>query len=363
VAREACEPFTIEALDLDNPRADEVLVEVHSVGICNADVEIRDQWWSMPLPAVFGHEGAGVVKAVGSEVTSVGPGDRVVMTFDACGRCRLCEGGHPAYCQEFLARNLSGGRSDGTHALHTPAGEPIRDRFFGQSSFATHALATERNVVRIDQDVDMDYLGPLGCGVQSGVGTVINSLRPDAGSSIVVFGVGSVGLSAVMAAKLVGCRSIVAVDVEPARLGLALELGATDVIDSSRVNPVSAVQQLTGMGASYAVDTTGFSDVARQAVDSLAPLGRCAILGMGPEGTEFAVDMTNLLIPGRSVTGVMKGDCRPSEFIPQLIDFSIQGRLPYERLVDTYPLSDINKAVEDLANAKTVKAVLKPQLC
>jgi aryl-alcohol dehydrogenase len=362
VAREECEPFTIEDVELDEPRSDEILVEIHSVGLCQADVTIKDQWMPMPLPAVFGHEGAGIVSAVGSEVTTVVPGDKVVLTFDSCGQCSLCHSGHPAYCLELLARNLSGSRMDGSNALHGTGGEKIHGNFFCQSSFATHSVATERNVVKLDDDVDLDHAASLGCAVQSGAGTVVNRLRPEAGSSIAIFGAGSVGLSAVMAAKLVGCTTIVAVDIQPDRLGIAFELGATHVIDSSRVNPVSAIQQLTGFGVGYSVDTTGVPEAGRQAVDSLAPLGTCAILGMGPPGSELAIDMTNLLIPGRAVIGVTRGDSRPQDFIPQLIEFHDQGRLPYDRLVDTYALADINKAVEDSENGKVVKAVLKPQL-
>jgi aryl-alcohol dehydrogenase len=358
VAREAGQPFTIEELDLDEPRADEVLVEIHAVGLCHTDIAIRDQWMPMPLPAVLGHEGAGVVAAVGSDVDKVEPGDKVVLTFGSCGRCGLCTSGHPAYCLELLARNVGGSRLDGTNALHCEGG--MHGFFFSQSSFATHAVATERNVVKVGQDADLDLVGPLGCGIQTGAGTVINRLRPEAGSGLAVFGVGAVGLSAVMAARVVGCTTIIAVDTKPDRLALAADVGATHLIDGSRVNPISAIHRLTGVGVPYTVDTTAVPEIARQAVVSLAPLGTCAILGLGPAGTEVSVDMTNLLVPGRTVTGVAEGDSRPDEFIPQLLELHRQGRFPFDRLIDTYALNDINKAVEDLESGKAVKAVLKP---
>jgi aryl-alcohol dehydrogenase len=215
-------------------------------------------------------------------------------------------------------------------------------------------------VVRVGDDADLDVVGPLGCGIQAGAGTVINRLRPESGSSLAVFGVGAAGMAAVMAAKLVGCTTIVAVDLHPDRLNLALELGATQVIDASRVNPISAIQRLTGVGVSYSIDTTAVPEVARQAVDSLAPLGTCAILGIGPTGTELSIDMTNLLIPGRTVTGITAGDCRPDEFIPQLLELYRLGRFPVDQLIDTYALCDINKAAEDLESGKCMKAVLKP---
>lgn len=358
VARNEGQPFTLEELELDPPRPDEVLVEVHAVGLCRTDISIRDQWMPIPLPAVLGHEGAGVVAAVGSEVTKVNPGDKVVMTFASCGNCTYCASGHPAYCVELLSRNVSGGRLDGSNALHGDD-EGIHGFFFGQSSFATHAIATERNIVKLSRDTDLDIAGPLGCGIQSGAGAVINRLRPEVGSSLAVFGVGAVGMAAIMAAKLVGCTTIIAVDIQCDRLALARDLGATHVIDSGRINPISAIHAITDFGASYTVETTAVPEVARQAVDSLAPLGSCAILGLGPAGTELSIDMTNILLPGRTVTGVTEGDSRPDEFIPQLLELYGEGRFPVDRLIESYPLSDINKAVEDIEFGKCLKPVLK----
>ncbi|WP_406691922.1 NAD(P)-dependent alcohol dehydrogenase [Saccharopolyspora sp. ID03-671] len=359
VARDEGQPFILEELELDQPRPDEVLVEVHSVGLCRTDVALRDQWMPVQLPAVLGHEGAGVVAKVGSEVTKVAPGDKVIMTFASCGQCRYCLGGHPAYCVELLERNLSGGRPDGSNALHCDHGE-MYGFFMSQSSFATHAIACERNVVKVDDDTDLDVAGPLGCGIQAGAGAVINRLRPEAGSTIAIFGVGPVGMAAMMAAQLVGCSKIIAVDTQPDRLARAGELGATHLIDSGRVNPVSAIQTITDGGVGYTVETTAEPEVLRQAVYSLAALGTCAILGLGPAGAELSVDMTNLLLPGRTVTGVTWGDSRPDEFLPQLLELHGQGRFPIDRIIDTYSMMDINKAVEDMEVGKCLKAVLKP---
>jgi aryl-alcohol dehydrogenase len=359
VAREAGQPFSIEELDLDDPRPDEVLVKVDSAGICHTDIGVRNQWLPVPLPLVLGHEGAGIVEAVGSNVTKVKPGDKVLMTYSSCGVCPLCAAGQPSYCVEFMPRNASGGRPDGTNALHAEGG--MHGSFFSQSSFATHSIATERNVVKLDPAADTSLVGPLGCGIQTGAGTVINRLHPEAGSSIVVFGVGAVGLAAVMAAKVVGCTKIIAADLKPARLELAGELGATHTLDPSRIeDPVAEIQQITGMGANYSVETTAVPDVARQAVQSLAPLGTCAILGFGPAGTKLEVDMLELLLAGRTVTGVTEGDSRPEEFLPLLIELHEQGRFPYDRLIEKYPLADINQAVEDTESGKSLKAVLTP---
>ncbi|HWE90072.1 MAG TPA: NAD(P)-dependent alcohol dehydrogenase [Pseudonocardiaceae bacterium] len=359
VAHEEDEPFTIEELTLDAPRSDELLVRIDAVGVCSTDIAIRDQCLPVPLPAVLGHEGAGVVEAVGSQVSKVAPGDKVVLTYGSCGRCALCAGGHPAYCLELVGRNLSGGRPDGSNALHGDGGD-IHGFFFSQSSFATHAIATERNVVRLDDDVNLDIAAPLGCGIQTGAGAVMNRLRPEAGSSLAVFGLDAVGLAALLAARAVGCATIIAVDTEAARLELARELGATDTVNMSRVNPVSSITGLTGVGVCYAVVSSASPDVARQAVNSLAPLGTCALLGRGPIGTELSVTMTNLLIPGRTVTGVTEGDSRPDEFIPRLLALYQQGRFPLDQLIDTYALGDINRAIEDTESGKTIKAVLRP---
>src|SRR5438309_488089 len=226
------EPFKIEQVQLDEPRADEVLVKVVGTGVCHTDLICRDQWYPVPLPAVLGHEGSGVVEAVGSAVTKVQPGDHVVLSFVSCGECVACKEGAPAYCGGLYDLNFSGLRPDKTTALSS-GGSPVHGHFFGQSSFATYALAYERNVVKVDRTAPLELLGPLGCGIQTGAGAVLNSLHPDAGSSIVVFGVGSVGLAAVMAAHVAGCTTIVAVDLKPSRLEAAKRVGATHVIDPS----------------------------------------------------------------------------------------------------------------------------------
>ncbi|MFB6251603.1 MAG: alcohol dehydrogenase catalytic domain-containing protein [Halobellus sp.] len=187
-------------------------------GVCHTDMIVRDQLYPTPLPAVLGHEGSGVVEAVGTNVTDVEPGDRVVLSFDYDDDFPSCHAGHPVYCEDFFAHNFGGSRpEDGTSPL-SRGDEELSGRFFGQSSFATHAVATERNVVTVDDDVPLELLGPLGCGVQTGAGAVINTLDPQAGSSIAVFGAGSVGLSAVMAANLKGCTEIVSIDVRGNRL-------------------------------------------------------------------------------------------------------------------------------------------------
>jgi len=358
VVRAKGEPFTIEELELDAPQDDEVLVRVVAAGLCHTDIFIRDQHYPTPLPMVLGHEGAGVVEAVGSRVTKVAPGDHVALSYLSCGGCANCQAGLPTYCHQFFACNFSGLRLDGSTTL-SHDGEPVHGSFFSQSSWATYALANERNVAKVPKDVPLELLGPLGCGIQTGAGTVMNNLRPRVGSSLAVFGVGSVGMSAVMAAPLVGCTTIVAVDPNEERRVLALELGATHAVDPFAGDPVEEIRQLTGGGAQYTVEATGLPPVLRQAVDSLASAGICALIGAAPLGAEVAIDMSMMLATGRTLRGVVEGDSVPDVFIPALIELYRQGRFPFDRLVTFYDLADVNRAAEDSEHGRVVKPVLR----
>jgi aryl-alcohol dehydrogenase len=359
VIREVGAPFAIEELVLDEPREDEVLVRLHATGICHTDIGFQQGFAPAPLPIVVGHEGAGVVERVGAAVTSVAPGDHVVLSFDACGRCATCSAGKPSYCLEFALRNISGGRTDGTSAISDQDGNPVASGFFAQSSFANYAIATERNTVRVPEGVDLALVGPLGCGLQTGAGTVINRLRPSAGSSIAVFGVGAVGLAAIMAAKASGCGVIIAVDRVASRLELARELGATHVIDATATESLpDAIRAIVPLGVELSVDTTAVTAVARDAVSALAPLGTCAILGLGRIGTDLEVDMLELLLTGRTIVGVTEGDARPHEFIPLLIDLYERGDFPFDKLVTAYPFAEINQAIADAESGRAIKPVL-----
>jgi aryl-alcohol dehydrogenase len=355
VVRETDGPFLIEDIELDDPGPGEVRVEIHAVGVCHTDIAIQHQWMPVPLPLVLGHEGSGIVESVGEGVTKVKPGDRVALTFGSCGECPTCAAERPAYCYEFAPRNVSGGRIDGTNALHG-----VNGFFFSQSSFATYAIATERNTVKLADEDDLLIAGPLGCGIQTGAGTVLNKLRPREGQSIAVFGVGAVGLSAIMAAKVAGASPIVAVDLNAERLELAAELGATHTVNPRDVDDVvAAIQGITGAGADFSVETTAVEAVCTQAINALAPLGTAAVLGLGPAGTNVTVDMTALLIPGRTVVGVVEGDSIPDEFIPHLAQLHREGRFPYDRLIKMYDFKDINQAVADAEAGTTLKAVLR----
>ncbi len=357
VLREKTKPFVIEELDLDAPRPDEILIRIVGAGICHTDLVIRDLPYPPPLPSVLGHEGAGVVEAVGERVSKVKPGDHVVLSYMSCGSCANCQQGAPAYCGQFFAANLGGVRADGSTTLHNE-GAPVYGQFFGQSSFATYALASERNVVKVRPDAPLELLGPLGCGIQTGAGGVLNSLRVRIGSSIAVFGVGSVGLSAVMAAVIAGCTTIIGIDINPARLELARELGATHVIHAGQEDTVAVVRAITGEGVHYSIETSAQPRVLRQAVDSLRMLGVCGLIGAAPPGAEVSLDMT-MLLNGRTVRGILEGDSVPDIFIPQLIDLYMQGRFPLDRLVQFYGLDEINQATEDSEHGRVVKPIVR----
>ncbi|MFD7893743.1 NAD(P)-dependent alcohol dehydrogenase [Streptomyces sp. NPDC059743] len=362
VVREKGQPFQFEELTLDTRlRPDEVLVKVVAAGVCQTDVHVRNQDLPVPLPAVLGHEGSGIVEAVGSAVTAVAPGDHVVMSYQACGHCRPCLSGHYSYCEHAFPINFGGSRLDGTNALRGGAdggGEEIHGHFFGQSSFATRALATERNVVKVDRDIPLELLGPLGCGLQTGAGAVLNSLEIPAGSSVVVIGTGTVGLAAVMAAGVAGAGPIIAVDVVPERLALAAEFGATHTINGKEEDTAARIGEITGNGADYVLEITGRPQMLTLAVDALAPLGTAALIGGAPAGAQAPVNM-NALLGGRSVRGIAQGDSIPQLFIPQLIDLYKAGRFPFDRLVSFYDFGDINQAVTDTQTGAAIKPVLR----
>ncbi|MHC5906922.1 NAD(P)-dependent alcohol dehydrogenase [Streptomyces sp. S6] len=340
-------PFTFSAVTLDDPRPHEAVVRMVAAGLCHTDLGVAGGGLPFPLPGVLGHEGAGVVEAVGSAVTSVAPGDHVVLSFTSCGECRNCRGGHPAYCADWLPMNLIGGRRADGSATVTRDGEELGGHFFGQSSFAERALVDERSLVRVDPEVPLASIAPLGCGVQTGVGAVWNVLKPEAGSTVAVLGAGAVGLSAVMAAALSPATEIIAVDRVPERLELARELGATHTL--------SDVRELTGVDG--AVETTGSTAVLRAGVDALAPRGTVVVVGAPPFGTEVALDVNGLLT-GKRVVGLTLGDSETQSLVPTLVELVKSGRMPLEKLIGTYAFDDIGQAAKDMTEGRTVKPVL-----
>jgi aryl-alcohol dehydrogenase len=358
IARAPHGALSIETVDVESPRADEVLVEVVATGICHTDAAMRDQAFPVPQPVVLGHEGSGLVRQVGTGVTSVSPGDRVLMSYNSCGTCASCSASEPGFCHDFFGRNFASVRPDGSTPL-SQDGKPIHGNFFGQSSFATFALARERNVVKMPHDADLRRLCPLGCGIQTGAGAVWNALRVLPATSFVVFGAGPVGLSAVLAARVAGAGIIVAVEPVASRRTMALEFGATHAIDPKADEVVTALKAITTIGVNYSLDTTGLPSVIRQATDALAPRGRCAILGASKVGTELTLDAVHMMTGGRHLLGTVEGNSTPTQIIPQILTLYAEGRFPFDRMITWYSFSDINQAIADTEAGVCIKAVLR----
>jgi aryl-alcohol dehydrogenase len=349
--------FNLDSLDLDAPQSNEVLVKITATGICHTDLHARDGYFAMPYPAVYGHEGAGVVAAVGSAVEHLAAGDHVVISFPWCGECEHCREDRRSYCQRGRELKSGGVRADGSMTMGRN-GAPVYGPFFQQSSFASHALAPARNAFKVRRDAPLEFFGPLGCGLQTGAGAVLDVMQPEAGKSFAVFGAGSVGLAGLMAAKLAGCDPIIAVDVRANRLELARSLGATHAIDNAREDAVRKIREITGGGAHFALETSALSPVFRQAVDCLLTRGTCALVGSALRGTEVSFEMSTLQA-GRTVRGVIQGDSRPDQFIPYLVDLFVAGKFPIDRLVTFYDFTAINQAAADAVYGTTIKPVLR----
>ncbi|MCK9900905.1 alcohol dehydrogenase [Parafrankia colletiae] len=356
VLRQATGPYLIEDVVLDPPGPGELLVRVVSAGMCHSDMLPRQGDPLAPPPIITGHEGAGVVEAVGAGVERVSVGDHVVLSFDSCGECANCRRGLPPYCDTFLGRNMLGRRVDGSTCAYDSQNEQIAARWFGQSSFATHCIATERNAVVVDPALPLEKLGPLGCGMLTGAGTVLVGMNITAGSSVVVFGAGAVGLAAVMAAKVVGADPIIAVDLHESRLALASELGATHVLDGTADRLARSIRSLTGGGAHFSIDTTGNVTVAARAISVLRQTGHCGLVGLQHE--PFVLDPAALL--GRTASGIIEGGADPQVLIPRLIELWQEGRFPFDRLIETFPLAEINTAEKASLSGAVVKPVMLP---
>jgi aryl-alcohol dehydrogenase len=353
VVEEKGGPFTLRELELGELGDDEILVEVAASGICHTDLICRDQWIPTPLPAVLGHEGAGVVAAVGSAVTGVAAGDRVAMSYDCCGSCRTCARGLGVYCHRFFEHNFAASRpADGTSAFGD-----VHAHFFGQSSFATHSVAGERNVVKLDGDVPLDVVAPFGCGIQTGAGAILNVLKPDPGSTVAVFGAGAVGIAAMLAARIAGAESVIAVDLRDSRLELARELGASHAVNASEQDAVDAIRALGG--ADVTLEATGSPVALRAAVDCLVPTGVCGVVGAPAFGTEVSLDVTHVMTGGRVVRGIVEGESVPAEFIPRLVELWAAGRFPVDRLMRHYDFDQIETAAHDAETGVVIKPVLR----
>lgn len=356
-------PFTVTAVDLDEPAADEVLVRIAGVGLCHTDIAVRDGHLPFPMPGVLGHEGAGTVIAVGEDVTDLEAGDKVVLSIDSCGDCPSCAQSAPAYCLQSTRRNFSGARPNGSSTLHHRQ-TALGSAFFGQSSFASHAVARRRNTVKLPDDAPIELMGPLGCGIQTGAGAVMNALDVRQDSSLLIAGGGSVGLAAVLAGVVRGAAQIIVVEPNPDRRTLALQLGATHVIDphdSASGDLVRQLRAITPAGVAYGLDTTAVPTVIESLTRSLGVRGALGLVGVPADpSTTFSTRLSGFTMAGRTIRGIVEGDADPQAFIPQLYQLYREGRFPFDRLITTRPLSQINEAIDDQLRGEAVKIVLTP---
>lgn len=342
-------------IEMDEPQKDEVLIKLVGTGICHTDLSVLNQDVPTPLPIVLGHEGAGIVEKVGPSVTEFEKGDHVVIAFAFCGECRTCKKGKPGSCEKLGELNFDGTMSDGTTRM-TRDQESVAT-LFGQSSLATYSISNKINLVKVDKDIDLSILGPLGCGIQTGAGTVANKLKPEYGSSIVIFGCGAVGLSGIMVAAQLGCENVIAVDINPDRLNLARELGATHVLNGTEVDVLVEINNITdGGGAQYAFDTTGVPKIVLQSIRCLAVDGVVAVVAVGGE-VPIHIHQ-DLVMPNRTIVGVTEGLSIPSLFIPQLIEQYKKGKFPFDKLIKKYTLDELDQALEDMESGKTIKPVI-----
>lgn len=353
VATKVGNPLTIMPVELADPRTDEVLIRIVASGVCHTDAVARDGG-TTPLPVALGHEGSGVVEKVGTNVHDLQPGDHVVLSFSYCGECHNCLAGHPGMCEHFNELNFSGVNFDGSHRLHDEDGH-IVNTFFGQSSFANYVVAQRNNVVKVDPDVDLRLLGPLGCGIQTGAGTVLNYLQPTKDDTIAIFGAGGVGLAAAMGAQVAEAKKIVVVDRNDNRLDLAKQVGATDTINTAKQD-IDDLKKLVPDGFSYTIDTTGSNFLIKKALEILRPAGECVLVGIGGK---IELDlMQDLLLNSKKLSGLVEGDSKPQEFIPKLVRYYKEGRFPFDKLTKFFDFDQINEAFAASKNASVIKPIV-----
>lgn len=365
VARGAKDPLTVENVFLSQPKTNEVLVRLVSTGICHTDIHTKGHGFCS-FPSVLGHEGTGIIEQLGTEGSSRGlkVGDHVVMSYASCGSCTSCDQAKPSYCLSHGELNFSCTRADGTTTIEGDSGEQVHGSFFQQSSFATHALATTSNVIKVEHDVPLAPLAPLGCGAQTGAGAILNSFNVKNGSDVLVVGCGAVGLSSVMAsAHIASAKRVIAVDTNESRTKLAMDVGATDVLhlqrDTTSEEFVQFVMDATsGRGVQYAVDTSGRPDAMANASKCLSPMGIIGMVAPGGPGATVSLECLTMLA-GKSFRGIVQGDSVAHTFIPELIGHWQAGRFPFEKYITEYhSLDSINQAIQDMGTGTTIKPVV-----
>ena len=347
--------FTFEKIELDDLRSEEILVRNQATGICHTDFVAQNM---MQLPAVMGHEGVGIVEAVGSQVTKVKPGDRVIMSYPSCGHCRGCLDNKPYHCTHHIPLGFNGTRLDGTHTIKLN-GKAISGSFFQQSSFATHSIAVSTNVVPVKTNCSAQMLAAIPCGIQTGAGSILNTFQVRPKESLVVFGAGAVGLSAIMAGKLVGAFPLIAVDIVEERLELALELGATHTINAKEGEVARRIKEIIPQGVDYSLETSGNEQALNDAIACLSIGAECGMVIAPHFGKKYPFSPTEIFRRAANLHGIIQGSSDPKRFLPRLLRLNQEGKFPYQRLITVYDFEDINKAVADTKAGRAIKPVLK----
>ena len=352
--------FDFETVELAEPKANEVLIRMVACGICHTDVAVIEQFLPIQFPYVAGHEGVGVVEKIGSGVSDFAVGDRVTISFPSCGKCANCKDGRPYACDVNFEMLFGGNYRDGTKRMKSESGEDI-GIMFGQGSFATHTIADESNTVKVDVDSDEELakLCSLGCGIQTGAGSVLNRMKPRPGSSIAVFGCGTVGLAGVMAAKIAGCSTIIAVHGRRGKEE-ALEFGATHTINGREEDIVARILEITGgKGVNFALESAGVPQMVSTMLDCMAREGLAVLVSVtGPAAIPVELER-QIMNPSVTIAGAVEGCSNPKVFIPELVKFYKEGRLPVEKLNKFYDFKDLGAALHDCHEGKAIKPILK----
>jgi S-(hydroxymethyl)glutathione dehydrogenase/alcohol dehydrogenase len=355
------EPVQVRDVQLDAPGPGEVSVAIAAAGVCHSDLHVRRGDWRVPAPLVMGHEGAGVITAVGPGVSSLAEGDHVVLSWIApCGQCRSCVAGHPARCKIAATVVGPGGvLMDGTSRLRLD-GQRIR-HYLGVSSFAERAVVPASGAIRIRDDAPLDVVAVVGCAVATGVGAVMHTAAVEPGATVAVIGCGGVGLSIVQGARLAGASRVVAVDVRPEKTALAFRLGATDQVDASAADAVTSLRDLLPDGVDYAFDAIGLTSTTSQAIAMLGLGGAAVLVGLPPGGATVSFEPLVLAESDQRILGSNYGSVRPGVDIPALVDRFMDGDLLLNELISSRaPLESASAALDELEAGRALRTLLIP---
>ena len=355
------QPLRIETLDLDPPGPGEVLVRIAAAGLCHSDLSVVNGSRPRPMPMAIGHEAAGVVVATGDHVDDLAPGDHVVMVFmPSCGHCLPCSEGRPALCEPGAAANGKGMLLSGEFRLHDGEDGELVHHHLGCSAFADHAVVSRRSLVKVDKDLPLDIAALFGCAVLTGVGAVVNTAKVQPGQSVVIIGLGGVGLAALLGALAAGAAQVIAVDLSEDKLSLAKELGATATINPAYVDAVAEVKALTNGGADFAFEFAGVVRALENAYAMTQRGGTTVTAGLPPPDATLGVNVVGLVAEERTLKGSYIGTCVPVRDLPRYIALYRQGRLPVDRLLSgTISLDDINAGFDRLHDGSIARLVVR----